>query len=34
MSEPGWFRISVGAVGTEALESGLLRLRDAVAALT
>lgn len=32
--ETGWFRISVGAVGTEALESGLLRLRDAVAALT
>ena len=31
--ETGWFRISVGAVGTVALEEGLLRLREAVSAL-
>lgn len=31
--ETGWFRVSVGAVSNEALEAGLLRLRDAVAAL-
>ena len=31
--ESGWFRISVGAVSTEALEAGLIRLREAVAKL-
>lgn len=31
--DTGWFRISVGAVGTASLEAGLLRVRDAVAAL-
>lgn len=31
--DTGWFRISVGAVGTDALNAGLLRLRNAVMAL-
>lgn len=33
LEETGWFRISVGAVGTEALECGLHRIRDAVSRL-
>lgn len=31
--DTGWFRISVGAVSTEALEAGLIRLREAVVKL-
>ena len=31
--DTGWFRISVGAVGSTVLEQGLLRLRDALLAL-
>ena len=32
--ETGWFRISVGAVGTMELEQGLLRLREAITQLS
>lgn len=31
--ETGWFRISVGAVGAEALQAGLIRIREAIANL-
>ena len=31
--ETGWFRISVGAVGAEELQQGLIRIRDAIASL-